>query len=195
MFIILGPAPAKRVFTKRKLGENLPSSIPVVYRTNMEYDAATNTLKRKPDSREHEAGLQLYSQAARLLKSITKPLAVVSVCGRYRSGKSYFLSRMLGSSDAFSLGHTMHACTFGIWMGTTILECDEYAILLLDTEGIDAVGSTGTSDASILVMTILLSSFMIYNSVHAPTRTDLEKMRYILCSELFRIKLLYHTII
>ncbi len=184
LYIIIGPA--QRVFIKRKLGENLPSSIPVIYRTNMEYDPATNTLKRKPDSRDHEAGLQLYSQAARLLKSIKKPLAVVSVCGRYRSGKSYFLSRMLGSADAFSLGHTMHACTFGIWMGTTILECDEYAILLIDTEGIDAVGSTGSSDASILVMTILLSSFMIYNSVHAPTRTDLEKMRYIAAVNLLR---------
>ena len=121
--------------------------------------------------------MQLYPKAARLLSAIKKPVTVVSICGRYRSGKSYFLSRMLGSSNAFSLGHTMHACTFGIWVGTTALECDDYVLLLLDTEGIDALGTSGASDASILVMSILLSSYMIYNSLQVPTRSDLEKMR------------------
>lgn len=166
----------KRTFTKRVLKKGLPPSIPLVFRNTYEYHSATNSLKLKEDQ-DSEVKLQVYKQAATLIQGITKPVAVISICGRYRSGKSYFLSRMLGSSNAFSLGHTMHACTFGIWMGTTVLECDDYVILLLDTEGIDAVGTTGASDASILVMTILLSSYMIYNSLQVPTRGDLEKMR------------------
>ena len=161
---------------KRSLGEHLHSSIPLIFRNNYEYDATTNTLKLKQDT-ESEAKLKVYAPAASLIRGIKKPIAVVSICGRYRSGKSYFLSRMLGSHDAFSLGHTMHPCTFGIWMGTTVLECEDYVMLLLDTEGIDAVGTTGSSDASVLVMTILLSSYMIYNSLQVPTRGDLEKMR------------------
>ena len=164
-------------FKKRSLGKGLPPSIPLIYRNNYEYDPNANALKLKEDARDSEVKMQIYPKAARLLSAIKKPIAVVSICGRYRSGKSYFLSRMLGASDAFSLGHTMHACTFGVWVGTTVLECDDYVLLLLDTEGIDALGASGSSDASILVMTILLSSYMIYNSLQVPTRSDLEKMR------------------
>ena len=176
MYYVVSAAKGK-VFKKRSLGKNLPPSIPLIHRSNYEYDSDANALKRKQDARDSEVKMQLYPKAARLLGAIKKPVAVVSICGRYRSGKSYFLSRMLGSSNAFSLGHTMHACTFGIWVGTTVLECDEYVLLLLDTEGIDALGTSGASDASILVMTILLSSYMIYNSLQVPTRSDLEKMR------------------
>ena len=167
------------MFTKRPLGKNLPPSIPLIYRSNYEYNSDTNTLVLKQGNHNSEVKMQLYPKAARLLASIKKPVAVVSICGRYRSGKSYFLSRMLGSSNAFSLGHTMHACTFGIWVGTTVLECDDHVVLLLDTEGIDALGTSGAADATILVLTILLSSYMVYNSLQVPTRGDLEKMRLV----------------
>ena len=62
-------------------------------------------------------------------------------------------------------------------MGTTILECDEFAVLLLDTEGLGAaVESSEGDDAGILTMTILLSSYLIYNSMRVPSKDDLEKM-------------------
>ena len=86
---------------------------------------------------------------------------------------------MLGSSDAFELGHTMDPKTFGIWVGTTVLECDEFTLLLMDTEGIDAATARMKDDASVLVMTILLSSFLIYNSLQVPKKNDLEKMRLV----------------
>ena len=114
----------------------------------------------------------------KLLKELgDKPLAVLAIAGPYRTGKSYILSRMLGSTDAFDLGHTMNAKTFGIWMGTTVLECDRHYIILLDTEGIDAVTATGTEDARILVITLLISSYFIYNSTGVPNKADLEKMK------------------
>lgn len=115
-----------------------------------------------------------------LLGSIKKPVAVLAITGPCRTGKSYLLSRLLGLPDAFELGHTMNSQTFGIWMGTNVLECDEYVVILLDTEGIDAVTSTGTSDAGILVATLLLSSFFVYNSTGVPRKNDLEKMRYVI---------------
>ena len=117
------------------------------------------------------------SESVDLLKKIKKPIAVLSISGHYRSGKSYILSRLLGSHDAFQLGHTMDAKTFGIWMGTTILELNDYAIVLLDAEGIDAADSSEERDASVLVLTILLSSYFIYNSLNIPRKQDLEKMR------------------
>ena len=70
---------------------------------------------------------------------------------------------------------TMNAQTYGIWMGTRALECNEYVIILLDTEGIDATTSTDTSDAGIPVATLLLSSsFFVYNSMGVPRKTEMN---------------------
>lgn len=122
--------------------------------------------------------LTLVDSTLMLLENIKKPVGVLSICGPCRTGKSYILSRFLGSSDDFDLGHTFDPKTFGIWMGTTALELDDYVVVLLDTEGIDAVSANTTNDASVLVLTILLSSYFIYNSVNVPMKNDLEKMRY-----------------
>ena len=116
--------------------------------------------------------------AQELLNTIDKPVAVLSIAGPTRTGKSYILSRFLGAdSEAFQLGHTTRAHTKGIWMSTSVLECDEYCVILLDTEGIDAVNDQAGNDAKILVTTLLLSSYFIYNSLGVPRNNDLEKMR------------------
>ena len=62
-------------------------------------------------------------------------------------------------------------------MATTVLECDEFVTVLLDTEGINAVGASETSAMSLLTLTTLLSSFLIYNSKKVPHKVDLEKIR------------------
>ena len=62
-------------------------------------------------------------------------------------------------------------------MATTVLECDEFATILLDTEGIDAVGTSKTMAMSLLTLTTLLSSFLIYNSRRVPQKVDLDGMR------------------
>ena len=117
--------------------------------------------------------------ALELLNTIDKPVAVLSIAGPTRTGKSYILSRFLGDSGAFQLGHTTDACTKGIWMSTSVLECEEFCVVLLDTEGIDAVNDQATNDAKILVTTLLLSSYFIYNSTGVPRNNDLEKMRLV----------------
>ena len=121
--------------------------------------------------------LKPFNTALELLKTIHKPVAVLSIAGPTRTGKSYILSRLLGDPKAFELGHTMDACTKGIWMSTSVLECSQYCILLLDTEGIDAVNDKASNDAKILVSTLLLSSYFIYNSTGVPRANDLDKMR------------------
>ena len=120
---------------------------------------------------------KVVEDALALLRGIDKPLAVLSICGPYRSGKSYFISRVLGSPGAFKLGHSMQACTRGIWIATTVLENQEFAAVLLDTEGIDAVGASETVAMSLLTLTTLLSSFLIYNSQKVPQKVDLSKMK------------------
>ena len=51
-------------------------------------------------------------------------------------------------------------------------------MVLLDSEGIDAVTSEGSDDHCIFTLTILLASVLIYNSAGVPTRTDLEGLEY-----------------
>ena len=55
----------------------------------------------------------------------------------------------------------------------------EFTVVLLDSEGIDAVTSEGSDDHCIFTLTILLASVFIYNSAGVPTRTDLDGLQYL----------------
>ena len=113
-----------RTFNTRQLhlhGKVPPPTIPLIVGSNFKYISEKNQLEEIQEelkSSDHEPLLQLLSGALDLLRTIEKPVAVVAVCGPHRTGKSYLLSRMLGVSDAFQLGHTTSACTHGIWMAT-----------------------------------------------------------------------------
>ena len=157
-------------------GKALPPALPLIISCQDSWDPDSCKLETgKQDGQHH--GLQLVEDALELLRTINKPLAVLSICGPYRSGKSYFMSRLMGRPEAFQLGHSMRACTRGIWMATTILECQQFAIVLLDTEGIDAIRASETTAMSLLTLTTLLSSYLIYNSKKVPQKVDLDKMR------------------
>ena len=156
--------------------KTFPPSIPLIISSQDKWNSDFCQLETgKQDPNNHT--LKLVDDAVELLRSINKPLAVLSICGPYRSGKSYFISRALGSPGAFKLGHSMQACTRGIWMATTVLECQDFTTVLLDTEGIDAGGASETMAMSLLTLTTLLSSFLIYNSKKVPQKVDLDKMR------------------
>ena len=157
-------------------GKTLPPSIPLIISSQDNWNPLSCQLEtQKQDPNNHS--LRVVEDALDLIRSIDKPLAILSICGPYRSGKSYFISRVLGSPGAFKLGHSMKACTRGIWMATTVLECEHFATILLDTEGIDAVGVSETFSMSLLTLTTLLSSFLIYNSKKVPQKLDLSKMK------------------
>ena len=153
--------------------KTLPPAVPLIISTQDSWNPHSCKLETtNTDTQDHH--LQLVEATLELLRSIDKPLAILSICGPYCSGKSYFMSRLLGSPGAFQLGHSMRACTRGIWMATTILECEEFATIFLDTEGIDA---SETMAMSLLTLTTLLSSYLIYNSKKVPQKVDLDKMR------------------
>ena len=157
-------------------GRTLPPALPLIISCRDRWDTdSCKLVTTQQDGQNH--GLQLVEEALELLRTIDKPLAVLSICGPYRSGKSYFMSRLMGRPGTFQLGHSMRACTRGIWMATTILECQQFAIVLLDTEGIDAIRASETMAMSLLTLTTLLSSYLIYNSKKVPQKVDLDKMR------------------
>ena len=155
---------------------------PLVLPSDHEWDRNTGSVVRR-EYRAAPATLELrpVQEALDLLMGIEdhKPVAVLAICGPYRSGKSFFISRVVGQPGTFRLGHSMEVCTRGIWLSTTALECDQFLLLLLDTEGIGAVEGEGPESftTKLLVATILLSSFLIYNSMEVPRQADLQQMR------------------
>jgi hypothetical protein len=54
----------------------------------------------------------------------------------------------------------------------------DFTVVLLDSEGIDAVFSDQIDDNKIFTLSVLLSSILIYNSSGVPNRSDLEALEY-----------------
>ena len=131
--------------------------------------------------------LVLNPQAVDILRSISGPVCVVAIVGPCRSGKSYILSHLisskLGVKCHFDLGHEFDPKTKGIWMWDqplkfTLNSGQEVTMVFLDTEGIDATNATEQGDKQIFTLSVLLSSLLIYNSMHVPRREDLNQMQY-----------------
>ena len=129
-------------------------------------------------NKEH---LTITPEALDLLKSIKKPVAVVGICGPYRSGKSFFMSKMMQSDNEFTVSnHSAKPCTRGIWMSTSVLEAKKYAVILLDTEGIGEIqreAITQTEMMQYLILTTLLCSYLIYNTKGMLSNNDFQYMR------------------
>ena len=150
------------------------SSIPLVIPDNFKHEDGSAELEKVTDLQR--LNLHPHSDALKLLNSIEKPVSVLTICGPARGGKSYILSRVLGHPGAFKSSNTMDVQTYGVWMGTHYLDFGEYAMILLDTEGTDAVDSESDDDISILLLATLLSSCLIYNSKNVPAKHDLQTL-------------------
>ena len=176
--------------------EDATTAVPLVLHSDYEWNKDEGVVVKIGEETEGEGSssdvstdasveLMLVDIALDLIKTIKKPVAVLAMCGPYRTGKSYFISRVVEQPGTFKLGHSMDVCTRGIWLSTTALECEEFVLLLLDTEGIGAVEGEGPESSTIklLVTTVLLSSLLIYNSMEVPKHTDLLQMRCSVCLE------------
>ena len=60
----------------------------------------------------------------------------------------------------------MNACTEGIWLWSRPIfnERDNLNIFFLDTEGLDSVESSSQQDAKLFALSVLLSSYFMFNS-------------------------------
>ncbi|MBN3299714.1 GBP1 protein, partial [Amia calva] len=84
--------------------------------------------------------LQCNPEALEILRSISQPVVVVAVVGRYRTGKSFLMNQLAGHKSGFSLGSTIQSETKGIWMWCVPhpIKPNE-TLVLLDTEGLGDV--------------------------------------------------------
>lgn len=106
--------------------------------------------------------------------------AVVACAGKYRTGKSFLLNRLAEarSGSGFGVGETVQACTKGLWVYKKFFATDDPTkhILLVDTEGIDALDADDTHDVRIFTLALLLSSVFLYNSVGAIDETAMQTL-------------------
>lgn len=98
-----------------------------------------------------------------------KHIGVVTVVGKYRTGKSYILNRvLLNQNNGFEVGPTINACTKGLWVWPELIQNPNdpsIQYMVMDTEGLGSLEEGEQTDTKIFLMAMLLSSFFIYNSV------------------------------
>lgn len=132
-------------------------------------------------------GFRITPEGLALLNSIDKKIGVISVAGKYRTGKSYLLNKIILdiNSKGFGVGPTINPCTKGIWIYNKPIEVktsdgEEISLLILDSEGLGAFDEDANHDTRIFMLAVLLSSFFIYNSVGSIDENALNNMSLII---------------
>ena len=123
--------------------------------------------------------MAISAEAAAFLRSVEAPVCVVAVVGLHRTGKSYLLNSLLlqdqelrreQGDGSFKVGNGLSTCTKGVWIYNRVVQLlrpdgTKARVLVLDTEGTG--GADGDQERDVLTwsLTLLLSSYLIYNSV------------------------------
>jgi len=137
--------------------------------------------------------LVIDQEALSLIRKVNKPVAVLSICGPARTGKSYFMSKAV-NSDVFPVSHEYDPCTKGIWMSPVSADKDDMEIIFLDTEGMDAPQSDQNLDGEVemfVILTVLLSSYLIYNTQGPVSKASLENLGLVMIQPLQSLNKLY----
>lgn len=147
----------------------------------MKKSSESNTLAAVPVPfiylNEETGNYEIGKEAKELLLNQKEPFGIISIVGKYRTGKSFFLNRCLLSSTikkkstqlkGFNVGNTVQACTKGLWIYTKPLYThNDMPVYVIDTEGIASLDANSTHDSRIFALALLMSSFFIYNSLNA----------------------------
>ena len=141
--------------------------------------------------RSSEAGFEITQQGREYLLSVAEQRKVIpiTVCGLYRTGKSYLLNllsgrigpstqRYLDPSSIFQTSGTVSACTSGIWLWacSTSPQPDRPVFLLVDCEGSGNTANTKDHDSRLFAIAMLMSSYFMYNSRGVIDETSLSSL-------------------
>ena len=139
-------------------------------------------------------GFQVSPEAEELLTSpdlANTKIGLVAVAGKYRTGKSFLLNRILlnkqGVESGFNVGPTINPCTKGLWIWNKPFEMNSgndgdatnYKVLVVDSEGIGAFNEDENHDTRIFLLALLLSSYFIYNSMGTIDENALQNLSLI----------------
>ena len=116
-------------------------------------------------------------------------IVVITVCGLYRTGKSYLLNLLSGRIGPVPSGHqhvelfptsgTVSACTTGIWIwasSSSGISAEDPVYLLVDCEGSGNVSNSKDHDSRLFAIAMLMSSYFMYNSRGVIEETSLSNL-------------------
>ena len=120
-----------------------------------------------------------------------KKIGIISLVGKYRTGKSFLLNKVIinndeSNTDGFAVGPTIKPCTKGIWLWSKPLiingdsNVEQFPTYLIDTEGLGAYDEDINHDSKIFLIAILISSLFIYNSIGTIDENALSNLSFIL---------------
>lgn len=127
--------------------------------------------------------LELNPQGLQFLDSITNNIAVISVAGRAKTGKSFLLNNLMGvhHDKGFKVGVDFKPGTKGILMWGQPMEKEingeKVTVIYMDTEGLAAPGNpTDSYDPKLCALAVVFSSLFIYNLNHEVQIRDINML-------------------
>lgn len=126
--------------------------------------------------------IKAVDEGLEVLRNIPGPVAIVTVVGRARSGKSFSLDRILQIDPryGFPIGHTERPETTGAYIWPKpLLSSQSTSIMFIDTEGL-GLGPT-TYDKALLLMAMMTSSTIIYHASEYIYYDDITKLYDLAC--------------
>lgn len=126
-----------------------------------------------------ENGLSVDEETLSWLSQHKGKIGAIACAGKYRTGKSFLLNRLVSaeSCTGFGVGETVQACTKGLWVHKRLFDGGgSCKVLVIDTEGIDALDANDTNDVKIFTLALLLSSIFLYNSVGPIDETAMQTL-------------------
>ena len=135
------------------------------------------------------AGFSVGSEARNFLMDLKdEHVGVIAVAGKYRTGKSFLLNRILleqEQNSGFGVGPTINPCTKGLWVWNKPIELIDsrtnrpFKCLVVDSEGIGAFNEDQNHDTRIFLLALLLSSYFVFNSMGTIDEQALQNLSLI----------------
>lgn len=140
---------------------------------------------------QYQSGKFTISEEAKTLlsKNTNNNIGIISLVGKYRTGKSFLLNRVLlntTQSGGFGVGPTIRPCTKGIWIWPEPLMIknknspEPFPCYLIDTEGLEAYDEEVNHDSKIFLIAILISSLFIFNSFGPIDENAINSLNFVL---------------
>ena len=137
----------------------------------------------------YENGKFIITNKSRILlnQKKIKNIGIISLVGKYRTGKSFLLNRVIlnnKSKAGFSVGPTFKPCTKGIWIWSEPIMIknnnEEFPCFMIDTEGLGAYDEEVNHDSKIFLIAILISSLFIFNSFGTIDENAISSLSFVL---------------